>query len=77
MVPSLKHFFKNTWVIQWTFGIRYVIGDKVIEIQDDTIEIDGGIYMATSGLCALIAEKYHKEYSTEDYERYKKLQSSK
>ena len=48
-----------------------MIGDKVIEIQDDTIEIDGEMYMGTSGLCALITEKNHKEYSTEDYERYK------
>ena len=54
-----------------TFGIRYesgkfMIGDKVIKVQDDNIEMEGEMYMDTSGLWALITERNHKKYSTED-----------
>ena len=61
-----------------TFGIRcedvkFMIGGKVIKIQGDNIEIDGEIYMGTPGLWALITERNPKEYSFEDYERYKEL----
>ena len=57
-----------------TFGIRYqsgkfMIGSKVIKIQGDNIEMD----MGTPGVWALITEKNPKEYSFEDYERYKEL----
>ena len=56
-----------------TFDIRYesgkfTIGDKVIKIRGDNIEIDGEMYMGTPGLWALIVERNPKEYLFEDYE---------
>ena len=58
------------------FGIRYesgkfMIGDIVIKIQGDNIEIDAEMYMGTPGLWALITEGNLKEYPFEDYEWYK------
>ena len=60
------------------FGIGYesgkfMIGDKVIEIQGDDIEIDGEMDMSTSDLWALITERTPTEYTSEDYERCKEL----
>ena len=61
-----------------TFDIRYengqfMIGDKVIKIRVDNVEISGETYEGTSGMWSLITERNPKEYSLEDYERYNKL----
>ena len=53
---------ENSWIV-----------DKVIKIQVDNIELYGEMYMGTPGLWMLIAERNPKEYSSEDYERYKEL----
>ena len=50
-----------------------MIGDNVLEIQGDNIVNDGEMYMSTPGLWTLITEINHKEYSSEDYDRYKEL----
>ena len=41
-----------------------MIGDKVIKIQGDNIEIDGEMYMCTPGLWASITGRNSKEYSS-------------
>ena len=41
-----------------------MIGDKVIKIQGDNIEME----RCTPGLWALITERKPKEYSSEDYD---------
>ena len=75
---QLKHFSKNTsMIVEDTFGIqlsgKFMIGDKVMKIQGEIIEIDGEMYMRTPGLCALIAGRNPKEYLFKDYEQYKEL----
>ena len=45
----------------------------MITIQGDDIEIDGEMYTGTPGLWTLISERNPKDYSSEDYERYKEL----
>ena len=47
--------------------------DKVIKIQGDNTEIDGERYMGNPGFLALITERNRKEYSSEEYKRYKEL----
>ena len=59
-----------------TFGIRYesgkfMIGDKVIKIQGDNIEIDG--VHGYIWFLGVITERNPKDYSSEDYVRYKQL----
>ena len=72
----LQKYMDDT--VDKTFGIRYesgkfMIGDKVIKVRGDNIEIDGEMYMGTPGLWALITEWNPREYLFEDYERYKEL----
>ena len=59
-----------------TFGIRFknakfMIGNKIIKIQDDNIVIGNEVYIGAPGLWILITEKNPMEYAEIDYERYK------
>ena len=61
-----------------TFGIHHengmwMIGDKPVEFQGDDIVIDGEVYPGTLGFWSLVTAKNPKDYSSEDYERYKEL----
>ena len=71
----LQKYLDDT--VDKTFGIRYesgnMIGDEVIKIRGDNIEMEGEVYMGTPGLCALIIERNPKEYLFEDYERYNEV----
>ena len=80
MVLSLKHLSETIFddTVDKTFGIRFkngkfVIGNKIIKIQDDNIVIDNEVYVGTPDLWTLITEKNPKEYDEQDYERYKEL----
>ena len=61
-----------------TFGIRHengiwVMGDKPVKFQGNDIVIDGEVYPDTLGFWSLVIAKNPKDYSSEDYERYKEL----
>ena len=58
-----------------TFGIRFkngkfMIGNKIIKIQDDNIVIDNEVYIGTPGLhrdTGFVDFNHRKEYNDEDY----------
>ena len=63
-----------------TFGIRYVngktmMGDEVINIEDDNIVVNVVVYKGKPGLRPLITGPNLKlqDYAREDHERYKEL----
>ena len=73
-------FIRNNMddVVDKTFGIlfkngNFLIGNKIMKIQDDNIVIGNEVYIGTPDLWTLITENNPEGYGEEDYERYNVL----